>query len=150
MARRVGGRNGGPELDAFNLVLGDGYDEMHDAHWRRAWERHRDEYLSPEYLAQHPGSRVWAWWQFDAPDDTPEELFPGSAGNDITLMDERDVAAVRFLHEWGFLVDEEREALDEKVRELESGGYSADFDQQGNWAHARAKADAGGYGPRAS
>jgi hypothetical protein len=32
-----------------------------------AWEELRGELL-PAYIADHPGTRPWAWWRFDAPE----------------------------------------------------------------------------------
>jgi hypothetical protein len=32
-----------------------------------AWQALRDELL-PEFIAEHPGQRPWAWWAFDAPE----------------------------------------------------------------------------------
>ncbi|MCC6228523.1 MAG: hypothetical protein IT432_04775 [Phycisphaerales bacterium] len=34
---------------------------------RRAWEELRDELL-PEFIREHPLTRPWAWWRFDAPE----------------------------------------------------------------------------------
>jgi len=39
---------------------------------RAVWQEHRDELLS-KYVADHPGRRPWAWWQFDAPDSCTED-----------------------------------------------------------------------------
>jgi hypothetical protein len=35
---------------------------------REAWTLLRDELLQ-EHIAQQPGSRPWAWWQWEAPED---------------------------------------------------------------------------------
>lgn len=34
---------------------------------RQAWEELRDELLAL-HIAERPGSRPWAWWQYDAPE----------------------------------------------------------------------------------
>lgn len=31
------------------------------------WEKMREEILA-EYISQHPGTRPWAWWHFEAPE----------------------------------------------------------------------------------
>ncbi|MFA9477109.1 hypothetical protein ACERK3_02260 [Phycisphaerales bacterium AB-hyl4] len=38
-----------------------------DTERRRAWEVLRDDLL-PEWIADHPGTRPWAWWRYDAPE----------------------------------------------------------------------------------
>lgn len=42
------------------LFLGD------SAACRRTWRDLRDELL-PDWIREHPGTRPWAWWEFDAP-----------------------------------------------------------------------------------
>lgn len=44
---------------------------------RRCWEELRDELLE-RWIAARPGTRPWAWWQFDAHE--PRRLLPGSPG----------------------------------------------------------------------
>jgi hypothetical protein len=34
---------------------------------RHAWDSLRDELLQ-QWIAEHPGTRPWAWWKFDAPE----------------------------------------------------------------------------------
>src|SRR5689334_12304469 len=113
--------------------MGDGYDERYDDVWHAAWRRARDRLLAPDVLAQTPCTRPWPWWQYDAPADTPEDFF--------TTADELRTAA--FLAERDLLVDEERDALLERVRELAGMGY-ANHDPHGNMARARALATAAG------
>jgi hypothetical protein len=40
---------------------------LDDGALRLAWEQLRDELLA-EHVAEHPGSRPWAWWRWDAPE----------------------------------------------------------------------------------
>src|SRR5262245_24475643 len=40
--------------------------QLTDAEARAAWEVLRDGLL-PEFIAENPGRRPWAWWAFDAP-----------------------------------------------------------------------------------
>lgn len=37
-------------------------------HPRELWHAHKAEYL-PAYIAQYPGKRPYAWWQWDAPQE---------------------------------------------------------------------------------
>jgi len=46
---------------------------------RHCWAEHRDELL-PKFVADHPGRRPWAWWQFDAPDSCTEDEDLGRLG----------------------------------------------------------------------
>lgn len=141
MARRTTGAQAGVETpDDMALALGDGYDEIRDDVWRAAWARARDRMLAPAELANAPGSRPWAWWHFDAPDDTPPELFAPS----VTAVGahDRQVATIRFLTDRGLLAAEERQALLERVREL-AADYS-DYDPYENLAWARELAAAAG------
>ncbi len=41
-------------------------DISHPDHARRLWNELRDELL-PGWIADHPGTRPWAWWSFDGP-----------------------------------------------------------------------------------
>lgn len=34
---------------------------------KRLWAKFRDEFLQT-WIAEHPGTRPWAWWQWDAPE----------------------------------------------------------------------------------
>lgn len=38
-----------------------------EAEQREVWNELRDELL-PDWIAESPGTRPWAWWQFDAPE----------------------------------------------------------------------------------
>lgn len=50
-----------------------------EEHRRQTWEKHRDAILA-EWIELHPGTRPWAWWEYDRPDDLrrrihlPDEL----------------------------------------------------------------------------
>lgn len=145
MARRT--NDGRPPIeppDQIALALGDGYDEAYDDVWRAAWKRKRDEMLDEAELAKRPGDRPWAWWAFEAPDDTPDELLPGAGDpNDADALYAKHLLVLRFLAERGLLAATERDALLEKVRELAAMGY-ADFDPYENMAQAREGAEAAG------
>jgi hypothetical protein len=50
------------------------------------WRTHAEE-LTTEWIAEHPGSRPWAWWKYDAPAsrrciDGAELLMPQQAPTD--------------------------------------------------------------------
>lgn len=62
---------------------------------REAWEAHRDEFTWE--ALEHPGSRVWAWWRYDAP--SPRD---------------RDVNETLQLDALGLLSAEETAALEER------------------------------------
>lgn len=47
---------------------------------REAWEELREELL-PEFIREHPFSRPWAWWVFDAPEPR-REAADGGSGDD--------------------------------------------------------------------
>lgn len=53
----------GQDFDVFDL--NDGY--LDDAELQRAWEAARDELLAA-CVEQHPASRPWGWWRFEAPE----------------------------------------------------------------------------------
>lgn len=68
--------------------LGEFHARVRDRHGRRdreaerdaalvamsaAWEDLRD-YLLPTFIAEHPGTRPWAWWAFDAPEPREQVL----------------------------------------------------------------------------
>jgi hypothetical protein len=36
------------------------------------WQRHKEKILST-WIVEHPGTRPFAWWQFDAPASKPQE-----------------------------------------------------------------------------
>ena len=46
-----------------------------EIHWPKLWELHRDQILS-EWAAKYPGTRPFAWWEFDAPRQ-PIGTYPG-------------------------------------------------------------------------
>jgi hypothetical protein len=61
-------------LDGYTLITGTGFD--YNRRWpersnfdamRKAWEELRHELL-PEWIREHPGTRPYAWWKFDAPE----------------------------------------------------------------------------------
>jgi len=43
---------------------------------REAWEALRDDLLA-DYILEHPATRPWAWWEFDAP--CPRKRIDGGA-----------------------------------------------------------------------
>jgi hypothetical protein len=49
--------------------------KLHISSAEEAWEELRDELL-PRFVLEHPGTRPWAWWRFDAPEPT-RQLFGG-------------------------------------------------------------------------
>ena len=55
-----------------------------DAPCRRLWRQWRESLLAA-WVAEHPGTRPWAWWQFDAP---RIETIP--AGREIPAWIQRD------------------------------------------------------------
>ncbi len=69
------------QLASGHDFFGDGYG--HDAEsdptamkqMREDWETHREEMLA-KWIAEHPGSRPFCWWMFDAP--TRRETIDGS------------------------------------------------------------------------
>ena len=46
-----------------------------EIHWPKLWELHRDQILS-EWAAKYPGTRPFAWWEFNAPRQ-PIGTYPG-------------------------------------------------------------------------
>ena len=52
----------------WSAILGGGFGPDPDvAVLGEAWRELRDALL-PAWIAEHPGRRPWAWWQFDAPE----------------------------------------------------------------------------------
>jgi hypothetical protein len=54
-------------------TLGDHLVRMDSNRTRSLWREHRAELL-PEFIAEHPGQRPWAWWRFDAPERSRKRL----------------------------------------------------------------------------
>lgn len=52
---------GGPAHDDFELFL------KTDEEWKNLWTEQRDKILE-SWIREHPCSRPWAWWKFDAPE----------------------------------------------------------------------------------
>ena len=50
---------------------------------RTVWQTHRDELL-PGWVSKSPGTRPWAWWEFDAP-RCPS--LPGCESDDFSLRE---------------------------------------------------------------
>lgn len=77
---------------------------------RAAWDSARDEVLA-EWIRDHPGTRPWAWWRFDAPRE-PLTLAPDRIwrDEDRTLPHRRRVGGVGTpWHEvWGCALDFDR------------------------------------------
>jgi hypothetical protein len=69
---------------------------------REAWRRHGGVLLA-QWVAQHPGTRPWAWWMFEAPDDAvgrPDERLEDY----VARLDERDrETEAAFLRRHGLL-----------------------------------------------
>lgn len=98
----------GPDLDADGLAA--------------AWEELHEELLAA-HIAEHPGTRPWAWWAFDAPEsrrflgDEPEDLSPfgvwyGMASSWGCAFYETEAD---YLDRLGLLTDAERAALNRPV-----------------------------------
>lgn len=51
----------------FTGYFGDASDPQIEARMREDWETHREE-LVADWITSNPGSRPWAWWEFDAPE----------------------------------------------------------------------------------
>ena len=56
---------------------------------QREWTAVREEALS-RWTAQHPGTRPWAWWQFEAPRCQPDDL-AGRARQHFTKSSQCDL-----------------------------------------------------------
>lgn len=64
---------------------------------RAAWESLRDELL-PQWIAEKPGSRPWAWWIFDAPERRQRvgtwRVRAGAVKNNLGHFDDADYELV--------------------------------------------------------
>jgi|CXWL01.1.fsa_nt_gi hypothetical protein len=81
-----GPRPWGPWSNPWNYNNSPDETETILADMRAAWESLRDDLL-PNWIEDHPGTRLWAWWQFDAPESRRLMSGPGaSAINDPTAL----------------------------------------------------------------
>ncbi len=66
----------GVDLGAFNDV----HCAFDAALLHTAWNDNRKELLD-EWIKEHPGTRPWAWWEFDSPAATDGELRRHTGGS---------------------------------------------------------------------
>jgi hypothetical protein len=83
--------------------------------WEAAWSYHGKRLLE-NWIARYPGSRPWAWWQFDSPELRVEE----DDQDDEEIDDQEDDAveeeAAARLHRAGLIGPAELEAI--RIRAL--------------------------------
>lgn len=61
---QYGTTKGGPPYEHLKLELF--LRGMHVDNWKPIWEEVREEVMAA-WIKKHPGTRCWAWWEFDAP-----------------------------------------------------------------------------------
>ncbi len=65
----------------FRDTWGNGTDEERQANRRGAWKRFRAAILA-KWMADNPGTRPAAWWQYDAPEPWRRRIGGGLASNE--------------------------------------------------------------------
>jgi len=82
--------------DYFGDAFGNG-DSFDEAFAREAWEQYRDQILA-EWITKRPGTRPWAWWEFDAPEEPRRDEAQYDYLDRLCLLtrDERAVLSERY------------------------------------------------------
>src|SRR5262249_49105146 len=106
--------------DSFEVELGEV--TITEDQLREAWEQLRERVLA-EHIAEQPGTRPWAWWQWDAPeprrklDPGPESSWP-CRWHGYPLVygpvrpEDQYEAEVDYLRRLGLLTEDEKRLLD--------------------------------------